>query len=116
MTDIAIIVVAADDGVKPQTVEAAAHARAAGVPVVAVVTKIDKESATNNLEELKGQLASSCELTCEDWGGDVPIVPVSSKTGEVILATPSVRKGKTLHLKVRFGSTRDFCALFNNRV
>lgn len=83
VTDIAIIVVAADDGVKPQTIEAAAHAKAAGVPAVVAITKIDKDNAVDNLEELKGQLASSCDLVCEDWGGEVPVVPVSSKTGEV---------------------------------
>ena len=78
-TDIVILVVAADDGVMPQTKEAIAHARAAGVPIVVAVNKIDKPEA--NLERVKSELISE-EVVPEDFGGDSPFVPVSAKTGE----------------------------------
>ena len=81
VTDLAIFVVAADDGVMPQTVEAIDHARAAGVPIVVAINKIDKPNA--NLERVKQQLADQ-GLFVEDWGGDVVSVPISAKTREGI--------------------------------
>ena len=77
-TDIAILVVAADDGVMPQTVEAINHAKAAGVEIVVAVNKIDKPSA--NIDRVKQELAEY-ELIPEDWGGSTIFVPVSAKTG-----------------------------------
>ncbi len=78
-TDIAILVVAADDGVMPQTVEAINHAKAAGVEIVVAVNKIDKPSA--NIERVKQEL-TEYELIPEDWGGSTVFVPVSAKTGQ----------------------------------
>ncbi|WP_066720563.1 translation initiation factor IF-2 [Clostridium sp. Marseille-P299] len=80
-TDIAILVVAADDGVMPQTVEAISHAKAAGVQIIVAVNKMDKPSA--NIERVKQELTEH-ELVAEDWGGDTVIVPVSAHTGEGI--------------------------------
>ena len=80
-TDIAILVVAADDGVKPQTVEAISHAKAAGIEIVVAVNKIDKPTA--NVERVKQEL-TEYELIAEDWGGSTIFVPVSAKTGEGI--------------------------------
>ena len=80
-TDIVILVVAADDGVMPQTKEAIAHAKAANVPLIVAMNKIDKPGA--NLERLKGELVAE-SVVPEDFGGDVPFVPVSAKTGEGI--------------------------------
>ncbi len=80
-TDIVIIVVAADDGVKQQTREAVSHAKAAGVPIVVAINKMDKESA--NPELVKSQLAE-LEITPAEWGGDYEFVPVSAHTGEGI--------------------------------
>ena len=79
VTDIVVIVVAADDGVMPQTVEAIDHARAAEVPMLVAVNKIDLESA--NPDKVKGELASQ-GLNPEDWGGDTIFVNVSAKTKE----------------------------------
>ena len=79
ITDIAILVVAADDGIMPQTVEAINHAKAAGVSIIVAINKIDKEGA--NPDRVKEEL-TKYELVCEDWGGDVICVPVSAKTGE----------------------------------
>jgi translation initiation factor IF-2 len=76
MTDIAILVVAADDGVKPQTKEALSHARAANIPVIVALNKIDKPEA--NIERVKAEL-SELGLQPEEWGGKTPIVPVSAK-------------------------------------
>ena len=78
-TDIAILVVAADDGVMPQTVEAINHAKAAGVEIIVAINKIDKPSA--NIDRVKQELAEH-ELIPEDWGGSTVFVPVSAKTGE----------------------------------
>ena len=78
-TDIAILVVAADDGVMPQTVEAINHAKAAGVEIIVAVNKIDKPSA--NVDRVKQEL-TEYELIAEDWGGSTIFVPVSAKTGE----------------------------------
>ena len=80
-TDIAILVVAADDGVMPQTVEAINHAKAAGIEIVVAINKIDKPSA--NIERVKQEL-SEHELIPEDWGGSTIFVPVSAHTGEGI--------------------------------
>jgi len=81
VTDIVVLVVAADDGVMPQTREAINHARAAKVPLIVALNKIDKANA--NPERVKQQL-SEVEVLVEDWGGDVPCVPVSAKTGQGI--------------------------------
>ncbi len=80
-TDIAILVVAADDGVMPQTVEAINHAKAAGIPIIVAVNKIDKPSA--NIDKVKQELAEY-ELVAEDWGGSTIFVPVSAHTKEGI--------------------------------
>ena len=80
-TDIAILVVAADDGVMPQTVEAINHAKAAGVEIIVAVNKIDKPSA--NIDRVKQEL-SEYELIPEDWGGSTVFAPVSAKSGEGI--------------------------------
>lgn len=80
-TDIAILVVAADDGVMPQTVEAINHAKAAGVEIIVAVNKIDKPSA--NIERVKQELVEH-GLVAEDWGGDTVFVPVSAHTKEGI--------------------------------
>jgi translation initiation factor IF-2 len=79
VTDIAVIVVAADDGVMPQTVEAIDHAKAAGVPVMVAVNKIDKDGADPN--RVRGELANQ-GLAPADWGGDTEFVDVSAKTGQ----------------------------------
>ena len=79
VTDIAVLVVAADDGIMPQTVEAINHAKAADVPIIVAVNKIDKPEA--NIERVKTQLTEN-GLLPEEWGGDAIICPVSAKTGE----------------------------------
>ena len=81
-TDIAVLVVAADDSVKPQTLESISHAKAAGVPMIVAINKIDKPGA--NPDVVKSDLANNGVLV-EDWGGDVISVPVSAKTGEGIV-------------------------------
>ncbi len=82
-TDIVILVVAADDGVMPQTEEAIQHARAAGVPIVVAINKIDKESA--DPDKVKNELAAK-DVIPDDWGGDTQFIPVSAITGEGIEA------------------------------
>ncbi len=96
ITDIVVLVVAADDGVKPQTLEAVSHARAANVPIIVAITKIDKPDS--DIERTKRQLAD-IELLPEEWGGKTPIAPVSSVTGdglrellELILLTADVNE------------------------
>ncbi|MFN7551050.1 MAG: translation initiation factor IF-2, partial [Pseudomonadota bacterium] len=79
LTDIVILVVAADDGVMPQTIEAIQHAKAAGVPLIVAVNKIDKADA--NPEQVKQALIQH-EVVAEDFGGDIAFVPVSAKTGQ----------------------------------
>ena len=81
ITDIAVLVIAADDGIMPQTIEAIHHAQAAGVSIIVAANKIDKPQA--NIERVKQQLADQSVLI-EEWGGDVALVPVSAKTGEGI--------------------------------
>lgn len=81
VTDIAILVVAADDGIMPQTVEAINHAKAAGVSIIVAINKMDKEGA--NPDAIKQKL-TEYNLVVEEWGGDVICVPVSAKTGEGI--------------------------------
>lgn len=98
VTDIAILVVAADDGIMPQTVEAINHAKAAGVSVIVAINKMDKPGA--NPEQVKQQL-TEYELIPEEWGGDTPCVPVSAKTGmgiddllEMVLLVAEVKELK----------------------
>ena len=81
LTDIVIIVVAADDGIKPQTIEAIRFARKAGVKIIVAINKMDKEGA--NLNRVKQQLSEN-DLLIEEWGGDTVVVPVSAKTKEGI--------------------------------
>lgn len=76
VTDIAVLVIAADDGVMPQTKEAISHARAANVPIIVAINKIDKANA--NVERVKQQLAEN-NLVIEEWGGDIIAVPISAK-------------------------------------
>lgn len=78
ITDIVIIVVAADDGVKPQTKEAVSHAKAAGVPIIIAINKMDKEAA--NPDKVKSELAE-LDILSTDWGGTYEFVPISAKTG-----------------------------------
>lgn len=97
-TDIAILVVAADEWVKPQTIESINHAKEADIPVVVAINKMDKEGA--NPDHVKGQL-SEHGLVPEDWGGDTPMVPVSAHTGfgiddllEIILLVAEMKELK----------------------
>ena len=79
ITDVAVLIVAADDGIKPQTVEAIKHVKSAKVPMIVAITKIDKQDT--NIERIKQQLTEH-DVLPEEWGGDTIIVPVSSVTGE----------------------------------
>jgi translation initiation factor IF-2 len=99
VTDIVVLVVAADDGVMPQTVEAISHARAAGVPIIVAINKIDKPDA--DPDKVKRQLAEH-NLVPEEWGGQTPMIPVSAKTGknierllEIIILTADLKELKT---------------------
>ncbi|MGE0823733.1 MAG: translation initiation factor IF-2 [Candidatus Binatia bacterium] len=106
VTDIVILVVAADDGVMPQTIEAINHARAAQVPFVVAITKIDKPEA--NIERVKKGVASY-GVVPEEWGGDAIFVPVSAKTGEGLqsLLEMLVLQAEVLELKAaRSGPTK----------
>ena len=80
-TDIVILVVAADDGIMPQTIEAINHAKAAEVPIIVAVNKMDKQDA--NVERVKQGLTQN-GLVPEEWGGDTILCPVSAKTGDGI--------------------------------
>ena len=98
VTDIAIIVIAADDGIMPQTIEAIHHAQAAGVSIIVAANKMDKPQS--NIEKVKQQLAEQSVLV-EEWGGDVALVPVSAKTGmgvdellETVILTAEVKELK----------------------
>jgi len=97
-TDIAILVVAADDGIMPQTIESINHAKAAGVPIIVAINKMDKPTA--NPDRIKQQLTEH-ELIPEEWGGDTVIVPISAKTGmglddllEMVILTAEVQELK----------------------
>jgi len=81
ITDIAVLMVAVDDGIKPQTIEAINQAKAANVPIIVAVNKIDKMQSPAALETIKRQLAQH-ELMPEDWGGQTIVVPISAKTGQ----------------------------------
>ena len=109
-TDIAILVVAADDGVMPQTIEAINHAKAAGVEIIVAVNKIDKPNA--NIEKVKQEL-TEYELIAEDWGGSTTFVPVSAHTKEgidelleMILLTAEVNELKANPILVQKGTVR----------
>jgi translation initiation factor IF-2 len=100
-TDVVVLVVAADDGVMPQTIEAYDHAKTAGVPVVVAINKIDKPNA--NVELVKQELVNKLNVVPDDWGGDTPIVPISAKAGigidellEMILLVAELREIKCL--------------------
>ena len=83
ITDIVIIIVAADDGVMPQTKEAIDHAKAAGVPILVAINKIDKPEA--NIERIMTGLVEN-GLTPEEWGGDIVTTKISAKTGQGVPA------------------------------
>ena len=78
VTDVAILVVAADDGIMPQTIESISHARAADIPIIVAVNKMDKQGASS--ERIRQQLTEH-ELVCEEWGGDTIVCEISAKTG-----------------------------------
>lgn len=100
-TDVVILVCAADDGVMPQTEEAIQHARSAKVPIVVAMTKVDK--ATADVDRVKNELAQR-DVIPEDWGGDVPFIPVSSKSGQGIdeLLEAVLLQAEILELKAHF--------------
>jgi len=99
-TDLVILVVAADDGVKPQTIEAIKHAKSAGVPIIVAINKMDKESA--DPERVKQELATE-EVIPEDWGGDVMMIPVSAHSGDGVeeLLESIAMQSELLELKAR---------------
>ena len=100
VTDLVILVVAADDGVKPQTAEAISHAKAAGVPMVVAASKMDKTDA--DLERVKRELAEN-DVLPEDWGGDAMVIPVSAETGTGMddLLDAVVLQSEVLELRAR---------------
>ncbi len=100
-TDVVILVCAADDGVMPQTEEAIQHARSAKVPIVVAMTKVDKPTA--DVDRVKNELAQR-DVIPEDWGGEVPFIPVSSKTGQGIdeLLEAVLLQAEILELKAHF--------------
>ncbi len=117
-TDIAILVVAADDGIMPQTIESINHAKAAGVPIIVAINKMDKHTA--NPDKIKEQL-TKYDLIPEEWGGDTIICPISAKTGmgldnllEMVLLTAEVqelkanpnRRAKGTVIEARLDKTR----------
>jgi len=99
-TDLIILVVAADDGVKPQTIEAIKHAKSAGVPIIVAINKMDKDSV--DPDRVKQELATE-EVIPEDWGGDVMMVPVSAITGQGVdeLLESVAMQSELLELKAR---------------
>lgn len=101
LTDIVILVVAADDGIMPQTIEAINHSKSAGVPIVVAMNKMDKPEA--NPDKVKQEL-TTYELVAEDWGGDVMCVPVSAKTGAGIddLIQAVLLQAEVLELKATY--------------
>lgn len=105
VTDIVVLVVAADDGVMPQTIESISHAKASGVPIVVALNKIDRPAATDaKIQEILGQLAQN-DLNPVDWGGDVEVVRTSAHTGEgidTLLETLDLQ-AQILELKSDFG-------------
>ena len=108
VTDIAVLVVAADDGVMPQTIESISHARAAGVPIIVAINKIDKEGS--NPDRVKQEL-SDHGILVEEWGGDVISVPVSAKAGtgitnllEMILLQAEILELKANPKRLAFGT------------
>ncbi len=105
VTDVCVIVVAADDGVMPQTIESIAHAKAAGTPIVVALNKIDKAEATDsNIQRILGQLAER-ELNPVEWGGDTEVVKTSAHTGEGIQELLEILdyQAELLELKADFG-------------
>ncbi|MEZ6243686.1 MAG: translation initiation factor IF-2 [Phycisphaerales bacterium] len=105
VTDIVVLVVAADDGVMPQTVESISHAKAAGVPIVVALNKIDKPEATDtNIQRILGQLAEH-DLNPVDWGGDTEVVRTSATKGEGITELLEILdlQAQVLELKADFG-------------
>ena len=105
VTDIVVLVVAADDGVMPQTIESISHAKAAGVPIVVALNKIDRPSATDaKIQEIFGQLARH-DLNPVDWGGDIEVVRTSAITGQGIqeLLEALDFQAQLLELKADFG-------------
>ncbi|MEO1512677.1 MAG: translation initiation factor IF-2, partial [Planctomycetota bacterium] len=105
MTDIVVLVVAADDGVMPQTAESISHAKAAGVPIVVALNKIDKPEATDsNIQKILGQLAEH-ELNPVDWGGETEVVRTSAIKGEGIQELLEILdlQAQVLELKADFG-------------
>ena len=100
VTDLVILVVAADDGVKPQTIEAIKHAQNAGVPIIVAINKMDKEQA--DPEKVKQELATH-EVIPEDWGGDIMMLPVSAHTGDGVneLLEAISLQSEILELKAR---------------
>jgi translation initiation factor IF-2 len=103
VTDIAILVIAADDGIKPQTIEAIKHAKDAGVPIIVAINKVDKVKSPAAIETIKRQLASQYDLMTEDWGGQVICVSISGKTGEGVdnLLDMVVLQAQMMDLKAR---------------
>ncbi|MFT4634331.1 MAG: translation initiation factor IF-2 [Arenicella sp.] len=99
-TDLIILVVAADDGVKPQTIEAIKHAKNSNVPIIVAINKMDKESA--DPDRVKQELATQ-EVIPEDWGGEVMMVPVSAQTGDGVdtLLEAIAMQSELLELKAR---------------
>ncbi|MEQ8844566.1 MAG: translation initiation factor IF-2 [Phycisphaerales bacterium] len=105
VTDIVVLVVAADDGVMPQTIESINHAKAAGVPIVVALNKIDRPQATDTkIQEILGQLAQH-ELNPVDWGGDTEVIRTSAQTGQGIqeLLETLDFQAQLLELKADFG-------------
>lgn len=102
ITDIAILVIAADDGIKPQTIEAIKHAQAAEVPIIVAINKVDKVKSVAALDTIKRQL-TQYDLMTEDWGGQVICAPISAKTGEGVdhLLEMVVLQAQMMELKAR---------------